>query len=37
MMLDWNTYPAELSARVKEMALLAPNAVAGFVALKGAN
>jgi len=38
MMLDWNTYPAELSARVKEMSQLAPNAVAGFFALdKGAN
>ena len=38
MMLDWNAYPAELSARVKEMSQLAPNAVAGFVALdRGAN
>jgi AhpD family alkylhydroperoxidase len=38
MMLDWNAYPAELSARVKEMSRLAPNAVAGFIALdKGAN
>jgi hypothetical protein len=38
MMLDWNAYPAELNARVKEMAHLAPNAVAGFIALdKGAN
>ena len=38
MMLDWNAYPAELSARVKEMSLLAPNAVTGFIALdKGAN
>jgi AhpD family alkylhydroperoxidase len=38
MMLDWNAYPAELSARVKEMSQLAPNAVAGFIALdKGAN
>jgi len=38
MMLDWNAYPAELNARVKEMSLLAPNAVAGFIALdKGAN
>jgi alkylhydroperoxidase/carboxymuconolactone decarboxylase family protein YurZ len=38
MMLDWNTYPAELSVRVKEMSQLAPNAVAGFIALdKGAN
>jgi AhpD family alkylhydroperoxidase len=38
MMLDWNAYPAELSARVKEMSLLAPNAVTGFMALdKGAN
>ena len=37
-MLDWNTYPAEISARVKEMSRLAPNAVAGFLALdKGAN
>jgi hypothetical protein len=30
MMLDWNAYPAELNARVKEMSKLAPNAVAGF-------
>jgi AhpD family alkylhydroperoxidase len=38
MMLDWNAYPAELSARVKEMSKLAPNAVAGFIALdKGAS
>ena len=38
MMLDWNAYSAELSARVKEMSLLAPNAVTGFIALdKGAN
>ena len=38
MMLDWNAYPAELSARVKEMSRLAPNAVTGFIALdKGAN
>ena len=38
MMLDWNAYPVELSARVKEMSRLAPNAVAGFIALdKGAN
>ena len=38
MMLDWNAYPAELSARVKEMSQLAPHAVAGFVALdRGAN
>jgi AhpD family alkylhydroperoxidase len=38
MMLDWNAYPAELNARVKEMSQLAPNAVAGFIALdKGAN
>jgi AhpD family alkylhydroperoxidase len=38
MMLDWNAYPAELNARVKEMSKLAPNAVAGFIALdKGAN
>ena len=33
MMFDWNSYPAELSARVKEMSRLAPNAVAGFIAL----
>ena len=38
MMLDWNAYPAEVSARVKEMSRLAPNAVTGFIALdKGAN
>jgi AhpD family alkylhydroperoxidase len=38
MMLDWNAYPAELNARVKEMSKLAPSAVAGFIALdKGAN
>jgi AhpD family alkylhydroperoxidase len=38
MMLDWNAYPAELSARVKEMSLLASNAVTGFIALdRGAN
>ena len=38
MMLDWNAYPAELGARVKEMSRLAPNAIAGFVALdNGAN
>ena len=38
MMLDWNAYTVELSARVKEMSRLAPNAVAGFIALdKGAN
>jgi AhpD family alkylhydroperoxidase len=38
MMLDWNAYPAELSARVKEMSKLAPNAIAGFIALdKGAS
>jgi hypothetical protein len=33
MMLDWNAYPAELGARVKEMSRLAPNAAAGFMAL----
>jgi hypothetical protein len=33
MMFNWNDYPAELSARVKEMSKLAPNAVAGFFAL----
>jgi AhpD family alkylhydroperoxidase len=33
MMLDWNTYSAELTARVNEMSQLAPNAVAGFLAL----
>jgi AhpD family alkylhydroperoxidase len=33
MMFDWTTYPAELNARVKEMSRLAPNAVAGFMAL----
>jgi AhpD family alkylhydroperoxidase len=38
MMLDWNAYPAELHARLKEMALLAPNAASGFWALSnGAN
>jgi hypothetical protein len=38
MMLDWNVYPAELNVRVKEMSKLAPNAVAGFIALdKGAS
>jgi AhpD family alkylhydroperoxidase len=38
IMLDWKAYPAELCARVKEMSQLAPNAVAGFIALdKGAN
>jgi AhpD family alkylhydroperoxidase len=38
MMLDWNAYPAELGARVKEMSRLAPNAVSGFMALdNGAN
>ena len=38
MMPDWNTYPTELSGRVKEMSKLAPNAVAGFIALdQGAN
>ena len=38
MMLDWNAYPAELHARVKEMSLLAPNAASGFWALSnGAN
>jgi AhpD family alkylhydroperoxidase len=38
MILDWNAYPAELNVRVKEMSKLAPNAVAGFMALdKGAN
>jgi hypothetical protein len=33
MMLDWNVYSAELSVRAKEMSKLAPNAVAGFIAL----
>jgi AhpD family alkylhydroperoxidase len=33
MMLDWNAYPAELTTRVNEMSQLAPNAVAGFIAL----
>lgn len=33
MMLDWNAYPEQVSARVKEMSQLAPNAVAGFIAL----
>jgi AhpD family alkylhydroperoxidase len=38
MMLDWNAYPGQLSARVKEMSQLAPNAVAGLIALdNGAN
>jgi AhpD family alkylhydroperoxidase len=38
MMLDWNVYSAELGVRVKEMSKLAPNAVAGFIALdKGAS
>jgi AhpD family alkylhydroperoxidase len=37
MMFDWTTYPAQLNARVKELSRLAPNAVAGFMALdKGA-
>ena len=37
-MFDWNTYPAELSKRVKEMSQLARNVVAGFFALdRGAN
>jgi hypothetical protein len=30
-MLDWNVYPTELSARVKEMSKLAPNGVTGFM------
>jgi alkylhydroperoxidase/carboxymuconolactone decarboxylase family protein YurZ len=38
MMLNRNVYPAEPNARVKEMSKLAPNAVAGFIALdKGAS
>ena len=38
MMLDWNVYPGQLSARVKKTSQLAPNAVAGFIALdNGAN
>jgi AhpD family alkylhydroperoxidase len=38
MLLDWNALPEEISSRVKEMSRLAPNAVAGFLALEsGAN
>ena len=38
MMLDWNAYLEQVSARVTEMSQFAPNAVAGFIALaNGAN
>ena len=33
MMLDWNAYPEQVHARIKEMSRFAPNAVAGFFAL----
>jgi len=38
MMLDWNAYLEQVSARVTEMPQFAPNATAGFIALaNGAN
>jgi AhpD family alkylhydroperoxidase len=38
MMPDWNAYLGQLSARIKELSQLAPDAVAGFNELKaGAN